>query len=74
MNKRYFFPLLAALLTLWIPSFAERVDYTINDGWEFRRDDLRSATEGWSTVSVPHTWNADDCDDNTPGYHRGPAW
>ncbi len=74
MNKRYFFPLLAALLTLWIPSFAERVDYTINDGWEFRRDDLRSATEGWSTVSVPHTWNADDCDDDTPGYHRGPAW
>lgn len=62
------------MLTLWSTAFAERVDYTLNDGWEFRRDDLRSATEGWTSVSVPHTWNAADCDDDTSGYHRGPAW
>ncbi len=74
MNKRSFFTLLAASLTLGTPLRAERVDHTINDGWEFRCDDLRSAADGWCGVCVPHTWNAADCDDDTPGYRRGPAW
>lgn len=73
MNKRYLLTLLAALSTWWNAA-AVRIDYTIDDGWEFRCDDLRSAEDGWTTVSVPHTWNAADCDDDTPGYRRGPAW
>ena len=74
MNKRCFCLLLALLLTGWSGASAQRIDYTIDDGWEFRRDDRRFATEGWSTVSIPHTWNAADCDDDTAGYYRGPAW
>lgn len=74
MNKRCFFTLLATLLIAWHPSFADRIDYTINDGWEFRYGDRHPDAQEWHRISVPHTWNAADCDDDTPGYHRRPAW
>jgi beta-galactosidase len=47
-----------------------RVTYTINDGWRF----FREGVVGEETVSIPHTWNASDGDDDTPGYYRGEAW
>ena len=30
--------------------------------------------EGWSTVSIPHTWNAEDCVDDFPGFYHGTGW
>ena len=30
--------------------------------------------EGWSTVSIPHTWNAEDCVDDFSGFYRGTGW
>ena len=58
----------AALSAMSLSMSAETVSYTINSAWQFRRGD---APEGqWLTVDVPHTWNAQDVDDDTPGYYR----
>lgn len=73
MNRRTLYALLVTLIISTMP-LAARTVYTINDGWQFRLGNERTAVEGWTTVSVPHTWNAEDCDDDTPGFHRGPAW
>jgi beta-galactosidase len=58
----------AAMSAISLSLSAETVSYTINSAWQFRRGD---APEGqWLTVDVPHTWNAQDVDDDTPGYYR----
>lgn len=57
------------------------------DGWCFSAQDIvRASAPGfadhdWTSVSVPHTWNATDATcggdiagKNRTGYHRGPGW
>lgn len=72
MNKRFTFitfVLLSFLASLNLTA-APRYERSINDEWAFRKEgDARC-----STVSFPHTWNAIDCQDDTPGYWRGAAW
>ncbi len=57
-----------------------RVKYTINEAWRFTKGSpyqafLPSADDSrWETVDIPHTWNAQDADDDEPGFYRGPAW
>ncbi len=55
----------------------------LDDHWQFLRSDAAPAadTAGWSTVAVPHTWNAEDALDgggrdrqSRDGYYRGPGW
>lgn len=57
-----------------------RVRLTLDDGWRFYPDDVKGG-EGvglddsrWTPVKLPHTWNADDAFDDTPGYRRGVGW
>lgn len=58
----------------------ERVVYTINDNWKFRKGVLPEALSInyddalWERVNIPHTWNVEDADDETPGFYRGTAW
>ena len=57
----------------------ERIVYTLNDGWYFRKGELpvgsldNPATEK-TLVNIPHTWNNLDGDDETPGFYRGKVW
>ncbi len=54
------------------------------DGWKFIRDDvgLSAGTDGWQSVTIPHTWNtvsADAGDHHSDphfksGYYRGACW
>lgn len=44
------------------------VKYTINDNWQFFGNPL--PYQG-VRVDLPHTWNAIDAADDTPGYYRG---
>lgn len=77
MNSVIRFSLRTLLLTsaLLLASAADaRIRYTIDEGWTFHRGDLRTAAEGWQPVTIPHTWNAEDCADDTPGYWRGACW
>lgn len=71
MNKRFtlFLTLLSSLACL-AASAAPRYERSINDKWAFHKEG-DSAVE---TVSIPHTWNAADSRDETPGYWRGAAW
>lgn len=58
----------AALALASLALNAETLSYTINSKWEFRRGDYPENT--WTIVNIPHTWNAQDVDDDTPGYYR----
>lgn len=60
-------------------AFAQRIKQTINDGWSFALyDGDASAKEfnssDWQRVSIPHTWNAQDSDDEVKGFYRGNGW
>lgn len=71
--------LLLALALVSQSGMAQRIRFTINDAWKFHlQEQNASATDlddrHWETVSFPHTWNALDTDDETPGYYRGKGW
>ena len=51
-----------------------RIEYSINDSWKFRLGASQEGNEGWSIVSIPHTWNVEDAFDDKPGYYRGIGW
>ena len=51
---------------------ADSVSYSINSAWQFRRADTEQ--NAWETVDIPHTWNTQDVDDDTPGYYRGKGY
>ena len=51
---------------------AETVSYTINSAWEFRRAD--APENQWTVVNIPHTWNAEDINDDALGYYRGKGY
>ena len=49
----------------------------INENWKFIREDagLPAAYPAeWSTVNLPHTWNAVDGNDGNGSYYRGTCW
>ena len=60
---------LALLLLISLSLRAETISYTVNNYWQFRRAD--APEDVWTTVNIPHTWNALDTDDDVPGYYRG---
>jgi beta-galactosidase len=51
-----------------------RVTQMLNEGWQFIQDDtltdeqaLRATGDAWTTVTLPHTWNAQDAQ---PASHK----
>ncbi|MFJ6465557.1 glycoside hydrolase family 2 protein [Streptomyces sp. NPDC091387] len=58
---------------------ARRVRLDLNSGWRFHKGDVEGAEgagfddNAWSSLSVPHTWNALDGADGG-GYYRGVCW
>lgn len=54
----------------------ERLSTTINTQWNFIKGDTSkvAAENKWSLVSIPHTWNVQDVNDEQPGYYRGEGW
>lgn len=71
------------LFVFLLPAFAfcqsfQGNTYSINSSWRFHKGNLDpnalSATTDWQTVNLPHTWNAADPFDDTPGYYRGIGW
>ena len=59
---------------------AGRVRYSLDDGWRYRAGGDAFAQgpllpdSSWERVTLPHTWNAQDPFDDTPGYRRGIGW
>ena len=48
-----------------------KVQYSLNENWQFSRGDSLGNYSQWQRVDIPHTWNAEDTDDEVPGYFRG---
>lgn len=71
--------LLCTLLFAATTLHAQRIKTTINDVWRFSMQKTSAAAvdfddSAWNVVSIPHTWNALDTDDETSGYARGKGW
>lgn len=56
---------------------SDRPQLSLNDAWKFRLGDTSNAAEltgnplGWMSVTLPHTWNAQDGADGGNNYQRG---
>ena len=80
MYKVYRKIILACLLLIVAGTVCgQRGTQTINDGWKFSlfegdAFDADFDVSGWTDVSIPHTWNAKDAEDEIPGYFRGKGW
>jgi beta-galactosidase len=76
---------LAALLAMASVSVradenATRPQQALLDGWKFHRGAAEHADEvgfddaSWTSVTLPHTWNAEDGQDGGGNYFRGDGW
>lgn len=50
-------------------SIAQRIEQSINSGWIFKSEGDPLGQK--ISVSLPHTWNNKDANDEVPGYYRG---
>ncbi|WP_316838641.1 glycoside hydrolase family 2 TIM barrel-domain containing protein [Pedobacter gandavensis] len=71
-------PLCLLLLLVFFadPSFSKDINSKpgrqyigFNDQWSFSK-----TADNWEKITLPHTWNAKDVMDDTPGYYRGTGW
>ena len=57
-----------------------RITSSLNYGWKFFKGDIENASainfddSKWEQVNIPHTWNKEDANDETPGLYRGTGW
>jgi beta-galactosidase len=74
--KNKIFIIAILLLNFYAVIAQDRVSNTINSNWQFCKGDTLKTTSSkkWSLVSVPHTWNAEDVNDEEPGYYIGEGW
>jgi beta-galactosidase len=72
--------LLAASVQTYAPPVNQRMDVLLNAEWRFIRQDVEGGQSAslddsnWSTVNLPHTWNALDGQDGGNNYYRGAGW
>ena len=57
----------------------ERLVANINNDWQYLENNASSVNEAlledhWTNISLPHSWNALDATDITPGYRRSASW
>lgn len=70
------------IITSTMEAAEPRITRMLNEGWRFVRNDaftdeqvLAASDEDWETVSLPHTWNAQDAASlNASSYKRGIGW
>lgn len=60
-------------------SYSTPIQHTINSNWKFHKGNLDEKinninTDKWESVSIPHTWNQKDAEDEKYGWYRGIGW
>ncbi|KIO78932.1 hypothetical protein TH53_01015 [Pedobacter lusitanus] len=69
---------MASILSGFSNSYAQSKLISLNEQWKFSKDQTSaekpSSGLNWQNLSIPHTWNAEDVIDDTPGYYRGTGW
>jgi len=64
----------------YVPPASTRSDTLISSGWKHLRSDATNASTtafndaSWTSVNLPHTWNATDGQDGGNNYYRGIGW
>lgn len=78
--------ILITFMFVQVAQSQSRTEQTINDNWKFHKGGLAFAQrsfikayttqvdELWDTISIPHTWNAEDPFDDSESYNRGISW
>ena len=68
--KNKIFIIAILLLNFFNVKAQDRVSSTINSNWQFCKGDTSKivSSKKWTLVSIPHTWNAADVNDEEPGY------
>jgi len=52
----------------------------LSKSWTFSQENLKDSElseyndTNWKKINLPHTWNAEDAFDDTPGYRQGIGW
>jgi len=79
--KKFFLIVVLSLFVFQVGAeINPRIKNSINENWRFIRSDDENAKQvqfidaGWQLVNFPHTWNADDAQDDERGYYRNVAW
>ena len=75
-NIKVYCILLFSTLSLVSTAQNAKTVYTINSDWKFQKSEtatnqFNNDATSWVNVTIPHTWNAKDAFDDTPGYFRG---
>ena len=81
-NLNFVFGLLLGIINVSCNPVSETVlrqKVNINNGWQYLEHNARTVDEalshsGWQEIDLPHTWNAKDATDLTPGYRRDGSW
>jgi beta-galactosidase len=82
IDLAFVYTLIFAFITGSCNSFSDkelRQMININKGWKYLEYDAETADaaldkENWHDIDLPHTWNATDATDLTPGYRRDGSW
>jgi beta-galactosidase len=51
--------------------FPARTIISLNNDWEFKKENAGDPQLKWDAVNLPHTWNTEDVMDDEAGYFRG---
>src|SRR5258706_5621651 len=68
------------LAAIYTPPSSNRVDVNLDSTWKFIKSDVAGAQNttfddsGWTSLSLPHTWNNLDGQDGGNNYYRGIGW
>src|SRR5690348_11307085 len=68
------------LLAAYVAPANPRADLSLDSAWRFIKSEVAGAQattfndSTWSTVTLPHTWNAADGQDGGSNYYRGVGW
>jgi beta-galactosidase len=74
-TKRFF--VLPFLFACLLGFSQDRNATTVNSNWQFFQgeDSAKMGNQNkWTSISIPHTWNANDVMDEQSGYYRGVGW
>ena len=85
--RAWFLPLLLVLampliLRAQTEPASPRLSVPLMDAWQFHKGDLPKAEApetpdtgaAWQSITLPHTWNAQDGQDGGNNYYRGDGW
>lgn len=72
------FLVLLFLVAVSCATMGQTPSVLLNEGWQYLEQPIDRIEMlpaiGWTTVNLPHTWNAFDAVDQVPGYRRSASW